>query len=144
MFLNIFAASFTTKGLTSIILLHGKVEEGIGIRLVLQGEVPPLALIRFEAMFYHDTAQQKTVLLMLLRDDISTDVGTKEHRVRGLAKVVEVTAHIDLLARLTVADGHVDGATLGMSRLTGDVLGEQALFLLRGIIVSFVALVGGL
>jgi hypothetical protein len=62
--------------------------------------------------------------------------------VRWLAEIVKMTTHVHLLARLTIADGHVDGATLGVSRLTGNILGKETLFLLRRVVVCLVTLVG--
>ena len=124
-------------------LFHRKIEEGGGVGLVFQREVPPLAVVGLEAMAYHQFAQHQAVLLVLW-GDLAPGVFACKSGVGWRFEIIEVAAHVHLFLGVLIADGHVDRAALGVPRFRGDILGEEALLGKVGIVVFLVALVIGL
>ena len=94
-------------------------------------------------MLLHHALEQQAVLLMRL-GHFATIVFAEKHGVGGFAEIVEMAAHINFFARVLIADGHVDGAPLAVSRLGGDIAREECGLRQGGVVVGLVALVAGL
>ena len=87
---------------------YGKVEVGVGIGFVAEGEMPPLGVEREETMTQHSIAQDETVRLLLGSDSLVVGV-------REFAEIVEHAAHIHFLAGLDMYEREVNGRTAAVS-----------------------------
>ena len=117
-------------------LLDREGEIGVGERLILQGEVPPLGVERLKAVAHHSLTQDHAVLELFGGDAafrsgralaVITSVLT---RFRITAEVgvalgtepVEGAAHIDFLLRRHVEQRQVKGRATRMTALQTDVV----------------------
>ena len=89
-------------------------EISVGERLVLECEMPPLIVQRFETVAHHRRSQNHTVI-ELLRGESA--VGTRELQRLGVAAIIGMAlgaepvkgaAHVDLLAGSHINDCQVD------------------------------------
>src|SRR3954453_18119342 len=91
-----------------------KVEVGVGIRLVLERVVPPLAGVRAEAPGGHDRVQGPAVRPFDGRDAGGAVVGDRIHQV-------VVATHRGELTGGQVIERQVDGAPPAVPRPGGDI-----------------------
>ena len=76
--------------------------------------MPPFAVDRLKAAAKHGTAQEHTVLILLLCD-------TAKVGMRHLAEAVERTAHVELLAGRHIQQGKIDRTAAAVGGLLGDI-----------------------
>ena len=108
-------------------LFHGEGEVGVGEGLILEGEMPPLAVEGLESVTEHRLAQDHAVGELLWGDAAACGalavVARIFARLRVAAEVrmalrpepVEGAAHIEFLFRRHVEEGEVDGGTTCMA-----------------------------
>ena len=122
---------------------YGEGEVGVGIRLVLEGEMPPLLIVWLEAMLEHHCAENHPVLellggdvavpIVLLGVGVAAEVG-----VALSAEPVESAAHIHFLAPGHVEQRQVDRAAAAVSGFFGNIaLRKQDGFVQRRIKIRF-------
>ena len=119
---------------------HREFEICSRIGFVFQCEVPPFVVIGFETVAHHDIAQHHTVLLMLW-SDFTSRVFSGEGRMGWLSEIIEVASHVHLFFRILIAYRHVYSTALAVTRLSGNIRWEQAIFCKVGIIILLVALI---
>ena len=114
--------------------MYGEGEEGLGVGLVLQREVPPLGADGLEAVTEHGLAENHAVAELLGSEGV---VGTILARLRvaatiGVAlitKPVEGSTHVDLFLSTHVEEGEVDRRATRVTALLGDIAEAEEVFL---------------
>ena len=108
----------------------GEIEIGVGIGLVLQGEMPPFALVGLETVVHHSLTKLHAVVELLARDSVVgevlnthlVDITTTAVGMALATEPIERTTHIEFFARGYVEEGEIDGRAASVAALTCDIL----------------------
>ena len=112
--------------------VYWEVEIGVGVGLVVQGEMPPFVARAPESVAEHCLTEHHAVLV-LFRGDVFLVVG-----VGDAAEEVEGAAHIDFFLGVHVEEGEIDGGASAVAAFPGEVfLREDLAFVEVGIEVAF-------
>lgn len=108
----------------------GEIEIGVGIGLILQGEMPPFALVGLETVVHHSLTKQHTVVELFAGDGVVgeifdtnlVDIAASAVGMALATEPIEWTTHIQFFARGYVEEGEVNGRAASVAALTCDIL----------------------
>ena len=117
-------------------LSDGESEIAVGIRLVTEGEVPPLHGDGLEAVAHHGFAQELAMADLVTGEPMGIVV------MRCLAQEIVGAAHVHLALGLHIEKGEVERGAAGVAGLMGDVTAvEEFGFWAVGVEIGLHALV---
>ena len=87
---------------------HREGEVGVRVRLVFQGEVPPLLFEETETAACHQGLQEHTVFVLCRGNEGAV-------RMAERAEEIERTAHVQILLSFHVKERQINGASAGMT-----------------------------